>query len=89
MTVKIAIELDESHREFAEKMVKDGLYPSISSVVQAGIEQMMQNDEIPADALAGMADEIRRRMELPKDQWISMQDDNVFDRVRARLAARK
>jgi antitoxin ParD1/3/4 len=89
MTVKIAIELDESHREFAEKMVKDGLYPSISSVVQAGIEQMMQNDEIPADALAGMAEEIRRRMELPKDQWISMQDDNVFDRVRARLAARK
>lgn len=89
MTVKIAIELDDSHREFAEKMVKDGVYPSISSVVQAGIEQMMQNDEVPADALAGMADEIHRRMELPKDQWISMQDDNVFDRIRARLAARK
>lgn len=89
MTVKIAIELDDSHREFAEKMVKDGVYPSISSVVQAGIEQMMLNDEVPADALTGMADEIRRRMELPKDQWISMQDDNVFDRIRARLAARK
>jgi len=89
MTVKIAIELDDSHREFAEKMVKDGVYPSISSVVQAGIEQMMLNDEVPADALAGMADEIHRRMELPKDQWISMQDDNVFDRIRARLAARK
>jgi antitoxin ParD1/3/4 len=50
---------------------------------------MMQNDAVPADPLAGMADEIRRRMELPKDQWISMRDDNVFDRVRARLAARK
>jgi antitoxin ParD1/3/4 len=89
MTVKISIELDDSHREFAEKMVKDGVYPSISSVVQAGIEQMMQNDEVPADALAEMADEIHRRMELPKEQWISMRDDNVFDRVRARLAARK
>lgn len=89
MTVKIAIELDETHREFAEKMVADGLYPSVSSVIQAGIEQMMQNDTITADPLAGMADEIRRRMELPKDQWISMRDDNVFDRVRARLAARK
>ncbi|WP_428427738.1 hypothetical protein [Pararhizobium sp.] len=86
MTVKIAIELDDTHREFAEKMVADGIYPSVSSVIQAGIEQMMHND---ADPLAGMADEIRRRMELPKDQWISMQDDNVFDRVRARLAARK
>jgi antitoxin ParD1/3/4 len=89
MTVKIAIELDDTHREFAEKMVADGLYPSVSSVIQAGIEQMMQNDAVPADPLAGMADEIRRRMELPKDQWISMRDDNVFDRVRARLAARK
>jgi antitoxin ParD1/3/4 len=89
MTVKIHIELDDTHREFAEKMVADGIYPSVSSVIQAGIEHMMHNDAVTADPLAGMADEINRRMELPKDQWISMQDDNVFDRVRARLAARK
>ncbi len=88
MTVKIAIELDDTHREFAEKMVADGLYPSLSSVVQAGIEKMM-SDEVPADALAGMGDEIRRRMELPRDQWISMETDNVFDRIRAVIAERK
>lgn len=86
MTVKIAIELDDTHREFAEKMVKDGLYPSISSVVQAGIEQMMENDAIPADALAGMADEIRSRMELPRDQWIPWDGDRLFDDVRSKLA---
>lgn len=85
MTVKIAIELDDTHREFAEKMVADGLYPSVSSVIQAGIEQMMQND---ADPLAGMADEIRRRMELPKDQWIPWDGESLFDEVRSKLAAK-
>ncbi|MFT2211154.1 hypothetical protein ACLJYM_04630 [Rhizobium giardinii] len=89
MTAKIAIELDDSHREFAEKIVKDGLYPSISSVVQAGIEQMMQNDDVPADALAGMADEIRRRMELPKDQWIPLEGDTMFEEVRALIRQKK
>lgn len=86
MTVKITIELDDTHREFAEKMVADGSYPSVSSVVQAGIEQMMQNDTIPADPLAGMADEIRRRMELPKDQWIPWDGASLFDEVRSKLA---
>lgn len=88
MTVKIAIELDETHREFAEKMVADGLYPSVSSVIQAGIEQMMQNDAVTADPLAGMADEIRRRMELPKDQWIPWDGESLFDEIRGKLAAK-
>lgn len=90
MTVKIAIELDDSHREFAEKMVADGLYPSVSSVIQAGIEKMMSDsDEGPADALAGMADEIRRRMELPKDQWIPLEGDTLFSDIRALINAKK
>lgn len=89
MTVKIAIELDDTHREFAEKMVADGIYPSVSSVVQAGIEQMMQNDTPPADPLAGMADEIRRRMELPKDQWIPLEGDTMFDDIRALIRAKR
>ncbi|WP_426236968.1 hypothetical protein [Pararhizobium sp. DWP1-1-3] len=89
MTVKIAIELDETHREFAEKMVADGFYPSVSSVIQAGIEQMMQNDTVAADPLAGMADEIRRRMELPKDQWIPLEGDTMFDDIRALIRAKR
>ena len=88
MTVKISIELDDSHRAFAEKMVADGLYPSVSSVVQAGIEQMMQNETAPADALAGMADEIRRRMELPKDQWVVWDGEDIRSTIKRRLEAK-
>jgi antitoxin ParD1/3/4 len=89
MTVKISIELDDSQRAFAERMVENGTYPSISSVVQAGIDRMMQNDEPSGDPLAGWEDEIRRRMATPREQFISMKDDDLFDRLRARLAARK
>ncbi|WP_438749856.1 type II toxin-antitoxin system ParD family antitoxin [Pararhizobium sp. O133] len=88
MTVKIDIELDDTHRAFAEKMVADGRYPSVSSVIQAGIEQMMENDA-PADPLAGMANEIRRRMELPKDQWIPLEGDTLFSDIRALIRAKK
>lgn len=90
MTVKIAIELDDTHREFAEKMVADGLYPSVSSVVQAGIEKMMSDSEdVPADPLAGMTDEIRRRLELPRDQWIPLEGDSLFRDVWALIRAKK
>jgi antitoxin ParD1/3/4 len=89
MTVKIAIELDDTHHKFAEKMVADGIYPSVSSVIQAGIEQMMQNDAVPAEPLAGMADEIRWRMELPKDQWIPLEGDTLFDDIRALIRAKQ
>lgn len=70
-------------------MVADGIYPSVSSVTQASIEQMMQNDVVPADALAGMANEIRRRMELPKDQWIPLEGETLFSDIRALVRAKK
>ena len=87
MNVKTTITLSERYLQYAEKMVEDGSYPSISSVIEAGLEKMM-HDVVSDDPLTGMADEIRRRMELPKDQWIAMKDDDLFDRVRAGIAAR-
>ncbi len=88
MNVKTTITLPEHYLQYAEKMVEDGAYPSVSSVIEAGLERMMHDDNSSTDPLAGMADEIRRRMELPRDQWISMKDDDLFDRVRARIRAR-
>jgi antitoxin ParD1/3/4 len=87
MNVKTTITLQEHYLRYAEKMVEEGVFPSISSVVEAGLVRIMHGD-ILAGPLAGMADEISRRMELPQDQWISTKDENLFDRVRARIAAR-
>lgn len=87
MTIKTTIALSEDHLRYAEKLVAEGQYPSISSVIEAGLEQMMAA-ESEHDPVSAMADEINRRMELPRDQWISMEGDNVFDDVRRRLKER-
>ncbi|WEZ84215.1 hypothetical protein P6U16_05945 [Rhizobium sp. 32-5/1] len=88
MNIKTTVTLSERNLRYAEKMVEEGAFPSVSDVIEASIEQMMLNSQSSDDPLAGMADEIRRRMELPRDQWISMKDDDVFENVRARIRAR-
>ena len=87
MTIKTTIALSEDHLRYAEKLVENGHYPSISSVIEAGLEQMMAAAS-EQDPVSALADEINRRMELPRDQWISMDDDNVFDDVKRRLKER-
>ena len=87
MTIKTTIALSEDHLRYAEKLVENGQYPSVSSVIEAGLEQMMAAAS-EQDPVSAMADEINRRMELPRDQWISMDDDNVFDDVKRRLKER-
>ncbi|MGV8936166.1 MAG: ribbon-helix-helix domain-containing protein [Allorhizobium sp.] len=87
MNVKTTVTLSEDHLRYAEKLVADGRYPSISSVIEAGLDQMSAS-EPESDPVAGMADEIRRRMELPRDQWIPWDGNEVMQSILARLAAR-
>jgi antitoxin ParD1/3/4 len=97
MNVKVSIELPERYVEFAEGMVKDGAYASISEIVEEHIRDLMlakRDMERPLtqeqlDSVMSMKDEIRRRMELPDDQWIPMdENDDMFERLDARLKAK-
>ncbi|MCM2477639.1 hypothetical protein HGO38_29765 [Rhizobium sp. CG5] len=88
MTVKTTVTLSEDLLRYAEKLVEDGHYPSISSVIEAGIAQMIENETpavgpTTADPLDGMGDEIRRRLELPRDQWIPLDNDTMFEEIEA------
>lgn len=87
MNVKVSIELPERVLEFAEGMVKDGTYGSISEIVEVHLRDMMlaKHDERPLtpeqlDSVMAMKDEIRRRMDAPDDQWIVMdENDTMFE----------
>jgi antitoxin ParD1/3/4 len=81
MNVKTTITLPEAYLEYAEKMVAEGAYLSVSSVIEAGLEKMMQE----GDPLAGMADELRRRMELPRDQFLPWDGPAMAERIKTRL----
>lgn len=87
MNVKTTITLPENYLRYAEKMVEEGVFPSVSSVVEAGLEKMMHDDHA-SDPLTGMADEIRRRMDLPRDQWIPWDGDGIAGRVKEKLKAK-
>lgn len=89
MNVKTEITLNEGYLRYAERMVEEGVYPSVSSVVEAGLEQMMRQDNASGgDPLEGMADEIRRRMELPREQWLPWDGEDMAERVKEKLRAK-
>ena len=95
MNVKVSIELPERYLEFAEDMVRDGSYASLSELVEEHLRDLMlaRHDDKPTqeqmDSVTAMADEIRRRMQTPEDQWIRMdENDTMFEDIRARLRAK-
>ncbi|WP_283195248.1 hypothetical protein [Rhizobium sp. AN80A] len=86
MNAKNAVMLSDEDLRYAEELVEDGRFPSVSDVIKEGLSRLRADDQATDDPIAAMADEIRRRAQLPKDQLISMKDDNLFDRVRRRVA---
>lgn len=88
MNVKTEITLSEEYLRYAERMVEEGAYPSVSSVVEAGLAQMMLEKEAPADAIAQMVDEVGRRVTLPREQWLPWDGNAMAERVKAKLVSR-
>jgi len=88
MNVKTTVTLSDEDLRFAEELVEAGRFPSVSDVIGEGLARLRLEESGEDDPIAGMADEIRRRMELPRDQFINMEDDDLFERVRKRLNAR-
>ncbi|MEB2846921.1 hypothetical protein GAO09_16615 [Rhizobiales bacterium RZME27] len=93
MNVKNTITLSDRYMRYAEQQVEDGQFPSVEKVVEAGLDELMRSGDGMTqehhDAVTAMANEINRRLDGPRDKWISMEEDNLFDRVRARIADRQ
>lgn len=88
MNVKNTITLSDRYLRHAERLVEDGQFPSIEKVVEAGIDELLRADQLTPeqnDAVTRMGDEIRRRWELPKDQWIPMDGDNMFSDLKEEI----
>ena len=89
MNVKVSIELPERYLEFAEGIVRGGVYGSLSELVEEHLRNLMlaQRDEPTQeqmDAVTAIKHEIRRRMESPADQWLSEEE---FDKELEKLYA--
>ncbi len=86
MTVKSTVSFTDRHHDFAHKKVAEGFFASVSSVVAAGIERIMQDEVEREVALEAMKNSIKRRMETPREEWVEMNaSDDLFDKAKARL----
>ncbi|TCP88996.1 antitoxin ParD1/3/4 [Rhizobium sp. PP-CC-2G-626] len=91
MIIKTTVSLPEDLMRYAEKMVEDGQFPSVDTVLAASLENMMiRQDQAAIDEVLHVnADALRRRLDTPIEETIAMDEDDLFDRVRARIAARE
>jgi antitoxin ParD1/3/4 len=88
MSVEITVTLSDQDLRVAEELVEEGRYPSVPDVVSAALTRVRMLERALDDPLSGMADEIRRRAELPEDQRIPWDGKAMADRLNERLARR-
>ncbi len=85
MTVKTSLSFTDRHHRFIAEKVAQGAFASLSGVVAAGVERMIEDERERDFALNAMASEIRRRMRTPADEFIDLDRDGMFDAIRRDL----
>ncbi len=85
MTVKTTLSFTDRHHRFLSEKVGQGVFATQSAAVAAALEQMMQDEEERNVALQALAQEIRARMETPRDAFIDEED--AFAAARASIEA--
>jgi antitoxin ParD1/3/4 len=85
MIVKNTLSFTDRHHRLLSEKVAQGVFATQSAAVAAALEQMMQDEEDRAVALEALAQEIRARMETPRDAFI--EQDDAFAPARASIEA--
>jgi Arc/MetJ-type ribon-helix-helix transcriptional regulator len=84
MTVRRTLSFTDRHHSFLVRKVEEGVFASISAVVAAAIDAMMEDEIAREAAAADMADAVRVRMATPVEEHLRI--DDAFAEARARLA---
>ena len=85
MTVKTSLSFTDRHHRFIAEKVAQGAFASLSGVVAAGVERMIEDERDRDIAFGAMAGEIRRRLQTPADDFIDLDRDGMFDAIRRDL----
>ena len=84
MTVKTSISLTDSQEAYARELVDRGRYPSLSAVLQHGLELLRAETEMGDAELAALRELLSRRR---RGQFVSV--DKGRARTKAMVAAKK
>lgn len=83
MTVKCSISLTDDQHAFARTLVEAGKFPSVSAVLQQGVELLRRHLETEAMERAALAEVLQQRR-----AGMFVSGSNMDDRL-ARMLARK
>jgi len=83
MTVKTTLSFTDRHHRFLSEKVGQGVFATQSAAVAAALEQMIQDEQERDVALAALAQEIRARMETPREAFVD--HDDAFAAARRAL----
>jgi len=84
MSVKASVSITNQQESFARKLVEDGRFPSLSAVVQRGLELVREETELKDAELAALKTLIERRAE---GEFVTMEESHR--RVEAMIEAKK
>lgn len=85
MTVKTTLSFTDRHHQFLSDKARQSVFATQSAAVAAALEQMMQDEWERDVALSALANEIRARMETPREAFIDQ--DDAFAAARRTLGA--
>jgi antitoxin ParD1/3/4 len=71
MTVRTTLSFTDRHHKFMMKQVGEGIYASQSALAADAIETLISHQKERDVAYAAMAEEIRRRLETPREEYIA------------------
>lgn len=84
MTVKSTVSFTDQHHQYAKDKAEKGESNSVSSVVAAGIELLIKDEQEREAAIQAMSESIRTRLSTPRKEWIEGTDD-LFIKAKQRL----
>lgn len=85
MTVKTTLSFTDRHHQFLSEKVGQGVFATQSAAVAAALEQMMQDEQERDVALSALTQEIRARMETPREAFTDQ--DDAFAAARRTIGA--
>lgn len=84
MSMKASVSLSSQQEEFARKLVEDGHFPSLTAVVERGLELVREETEMREEDLEALRALIERRR---RGRFLSQEESH--ERIEALIAAKK
>jgi antitoxin ParD1/3/4 len=76
MTVRTTLSFTDRHHKFMIEQVGEGIYATQSALIADAVEQLIEQRAMRDAALTGMTEEIRRRLETPREEYIPWDSEN-------------